>query len=330
MPSNASRRTILAACTAIATSTVGGCLEALTGRSESDSSRKLTLRLSHRDGSLRERHVVDLDETRIPWDEAAFAAALDGESYTTTTRKPFFASDRPKYVKHDGTYYELGSVVVNEATHVHPVLRLETVGRTSEMNSVPDHVSRSELPEEDRQAVHVAYMAARARGNEGGVPWGLVERGGYVYRNEDAVENSRLLGDSGPSHVEYRDRIYAVEVTREEFREPVYRATVEPVAENETAVETILRARLVDAYVDRGDLSAEAQSVLRKARRDGGYAESHPYSAPFETVLRELDRRAYLDGNVESDAGVAPNERRLVRYDGRYFDYRLEFGEADA
>lgn len=330
MPSNASRRTILAASAAIATSTVGGCLEGLTDRSGSDSSRKLTLRLSPRDGPLRDRHVVDLDETRIQWDEEAFAAALDGESYTTTNRKPFFAGDRPKYAKHDGTYYELGSVVVDEATRVHPVLRLETVGRTSEMDSVPDHVPRSELPEADRRAVHVAYMAARARGNEGGVPWGLVERGGYVYRNGDAVESSQLLGDSGPSHVEYRDRIYAIEVTREEFREPVYRATVEPVAESEAAVEAILRARLVDAYVDRSDLPAEARSILREAQRDGGYAESHPYSAAFETVLRALDRRPYLDGNIESDAGVAPNERRLVRYDDRYFEYRLEFGEADA
>lgn len=326
MPSNASRRTVLAASAAIAASTVGGCLETLTG--ESNSSRTLTLRLSSWDGSLRDRYVADLDETRMLWDEEAFAATLDGEQYTTTYREPFFARDQPKYTEHDGTYYELGSVVVDETIHTHPLLRLETVGRTSEMDSIPDHVSQSELPEGDRRAVQIAYMAARARGNEGGVPWGLVERDGYVYRDEEAVQDSSLLGDSGPSHVEYRDRIYAVEVTREEFREPVYRATVEPVTDDETDMETILRARLVDADIERNSLSAEAQSVLREAQHDG-YGESHPYSSAFETVLQKLDEWAYIDGNVEKDGSVTPREQSIVRYDDRYFDYRLEFTDAD-
>lgn len=328
MPSNASRRTVLAASAAIATTTVGGCLETISG--ESNSSRELTLLLSDLDGPLRDRYVADLDETRAPWDEEAFAAALDGEQYTTTFREPFGAREHPKYAERDGTYYELGSVVVGEAINSRPVLRLETVGRASEMDSVPDHVPQSELPEGDRRAVRIAYMAARARGNEGGVPWGLVERGGYVYRDEDAVADSSLLGDSGPTHVGYRDKIYAVEVTREEFREPVYRATVEPVAESETAIEAVLRARLLDADVERSSLSTEARSILREAQRDGGYSESHPFSAAFETVLEELDRRAYLDGNVEKDAGVTTRERKLVRYDGRYFDCRLEFTGADA
>lgn len=326
MPSNASRRTVLAASAAIATSTIGGCLETFTD--ESNSSQRLTLRLSARDGSLRDRYVVDLDETRLPWDEEAFAATLDGEQYTTTYHEPFVARDEPKYAERDGTYYELGSVVVDEVTHTHPLLRLETVGRTSEIDSVPNHVSQSELPEGDRRAVQVAYMAARARGNEGGVPWGLAERDGYVYRDEEAVENSSLLGDSEPSHVEYRDRIYAVEVVREEFREPVYRATVEPVADDETVMETILRARLVGADIERNSLSAEARSVLREAQHDG-YGESHPYSAAFETVLQKLDRWAYIDGNVENDASATPRERSIVRYDDRYFDYRLEFTDAD-
>jgi len=324
--SGTSRRAVLAASAGVAVTAAGGCLERIRGATSS--SRDLALFLSARDGSLRERHVEDLDETRIPWDEEAFSAALAGETYTTTYREPFYARDEPTYARHDGTYYELGSVVVDEVTHTHPVVRLATVGRTDQLDSVPDHVAHSELPQTDRRAVQIAYMAARARGNEGGVPWDLVERGGYVYRDPDDVEASRLLDESGPSHVAFRDRIYAVEVTHERFHEPVYRPTVEPVADSEDAMEEILRARLVDAHVDRESLSEDARSVLLDARRDEGYAESHPYSDAFETVLRQLGERAYVDGDVRNDAIETGVTRKLLRYDGRYFDYRLEFDES--
>lgn len=328
MPSNPSRRGFLAASATFAAATTSGCLDSVIG-GRSNSTRKLTLWLMREDGPLRDRYVRDLAQTRTPWDEAAFEAALNDEPYTMTYREPFFARDEPAYAKRDGTYYELGSVVVDEVTVTRPVLRLYTVGRASELDSVPEYTAKSKLPKSDQRAVHIAYMAARARGNEGGVPWGLVQRGGFVYRDENASEDSAILGDSGPSHVEYRDKIYRVEVTPEEFHDPVYRPTVEPVAQNESAMEAILRARLVDAYLDRNDLSKEGRSVLREAQRDGGYSESHPFSDAFETVLQRLHQRAYVDGNVESDATRAVADRELVSYDGEYFEYRLEFSGAD-
>lgn len=209
-------------------------------------------------------------------------------------------------------------------TVTHPVLRLSGVGRAAD-SSTPEGVAAAELPAGDERAVRVAYLAARARGNDGGAPWGLVQRGGYVYRDDDAIGESVLLADSStPDHVVYRDRVYSVDVSREQFHEPVYRATVEPVAETPERMEAILRARLVDARLARDDLSPAAREVVRTARREG-YAESHPYSTGYREVLRALHGRAYLDGNIRKDAGVDDEGRRMLRYDGTYYDYRLRF-----
>jgi hypothetical protein len=236
--------------------------------------------------------------------------------------------------------------VVDEAETTRPVLRLFEADTDSDDEPGTDGdganaaetdeaernqtVETEQLPEVDATAVRIAHLAARARDNPGGVPWGLVQRGGYVYRDDARVDESELLADDGPSHVRYRHRRYAVDVSRERFHEPVYRATVEPVADSPGRMEAILRAKFVDARISSDGLSPDARDVLRRARSDG-YRESHPYSGAFESVLREAHRRAYLDGNVEKDAGVDRSGRRLLRYDGVYYDYRLRFvsGESD-
>ncbi|MFB6160071.1 MAG: hypothetical protein ABEJ61_02730 [Haloferacaceae archaeon] len=321
-----SRRRFLAGGLATAMAASAGCLDAIggNGAGSDDAERTLVLTLSRVGESLRESFVVDLAETRLDVDDRAFAATLDGEEYTTRYRRPFGSHpEDPTYTRHEGTYYRLGSVVVDEAAVTHPVLRLAAVGRPDDPDA-PDGVGVDELPEGDQRAARVAYFAARARGDEGGAPWGLVQRGGYVYRDEAAVEDSALLADDGPDHVVVRDRVYEVAVARERFHEPVYRATVEPVAERPERMEAILRAQFVDARVGRDDLSSDARSVLDEARA-GSYGESHPYSAGFRAVLRALHKRAYLDGNVRKDAGVVDEGRRMLRYDGVYYDYRLDF-----
>ena len=324
--SRPSRRTFLSAGLVTAVAATSGCLDAFGDEGVlgggDDGAPTLALELSREEGSLRDQHVVDLSETRIEWDEAAFEAALAGETYTTQHRKPFFDSpEDPVYTRHEGTYYRLGSVVVDEATATRPVLRLSEVGEAGAPD-VPDAVAAAALPDADEHAVQVAHMAARARGNQGGVPWGLVQRGGYVYRGQEAVEASRLLASDGPEHVTYRETVYAVSVVRERFHEPVYRATVEPVAETPERMEAILRATFVDARLSREELSRDERDVLTRART-GGYSESHPYSAAYRSVLRALHERAFVDGDVESDALPDDAGRGVVRYDGAYHDYWL-------
>ncbi|MFB6077728.1 MAG: hypothetical protein ABEJ80_01960 [Halarchaeum sp.] len=317
MPSTRLSRRGLLAAGASATAALAGC----NALRDDDHGRRLRLSLVDGDDTLRESRVARLNETRNPDDEAALDAALAGENYTTRLRKPFGGDDGTGYAERNGTYYALDSVVVGESTVTRPVLRL----RETESDA-PDAVAAASLPAVDRDALHVAWLAARARGTVGGYPVGIVERGGYVYRGD--VKGSRLLDGDAPDAVAYRNETYAVETSRERFREPVYRANAERVADSPAGVESVLRARFLDAAVARESLSERARAILRTARRSGGYEETRPYSDAYAEVLRALDARPYLDGNVEKDAGVHTGVR-LVRYDDRYYRCRLRFLGSD-
>jgi hypothetical protein len=335
-----SRRRILTGGLAVAAGAVAGCLDgSVTGGPADDGDgddRVLSLTLDDAGETLRDGAVVDPADAGPRWDEAAFAAARDGERYTAQYRKPFpSATDEPTYAVHEGTYYRLDSVVVDEAAATRPVLRLFGVdggdageesdaAADSDAGDGADAVEREALPEGDRRAVEIAHFSARARGNSGGVPVGLVERGGYVYRDEGAVDASELLAPDGPDRVAYRDTVYRVEVARERFYEPVYRAVAEPVAESPERMEAILRAHTVGARLGEDDLSADAREVIEAARY-GGYEESHPYSGGYAEVIRAFHERPYLDGNVRKDAAWTESGSERIRYEERYYDYRLRF-----
>jgi hypothetical protein len=332
--SNPSRRRVLAGGLVAAAGAVAGCLDGSLTAGPADGTdgddQVLALTLDDAGETLRDTGVVDPAETDPRWDEAAFAAARAGERYTVQYRRPLpSAADDPAYAVHDGTYYRLDSIVVDEAEATRPVLRLfETDGSDADGNGTDaedgDAVESEALPGGDRRAVRIAHFSARARGNPGGVPVGLVERGGYVYRDDGAIAASELLAPDGPDRVAHRDIVYRVEVARERFHEPVYRAVAEPVAESPERMEAILRARTVGARIESGDLSADARAVIEAARR-GGYEESHPYSDGYAEVLRAFRERPYLDGNVRKDAAWTESGSERVRYEGRYYDYRLLF-----
>lgn len=298
-----------------------GCLSSHDKIVAGNSETELTLSLSRVDGSLRDTYVHEYDNPADHWDQQALTAALNDERYTTQLRKPFFASpEDPAWVVRDGSYYQLGSIFVDEVTETHPVLRLfETEDAAA--NSVTGSED-GELPESDQRAVHIAHMAARARGNEGGYPSELLQRGGYVYRSQAAREESNLLAESGPDYVTYRGTTYAVAVTHEQFHEAVYRPTAEPVAEDPDQIEVILRAALVGARVSPDDLSSETQRIITEADA-GGYSETHPFSEAYEELLRAIDKRPYIDGNIRKDAGVRTDEKEMIQYEGAYYRYFL-------
>lgn len=332
---NPSRRRVLAGGIVAAAGAVAGCLDgSVAAGPENGDGDDDVLRLTLDDvgETLRDEALIDFAAAGPRWDEAAFAAARDGERYTTQHRKPFpDGDDTPTYAVHEGTYYRLDSVVVDEAEATRPVLRLfETADGEgdgdsgSDADGETDAVEAETLLEGDRGAVKIAHMSARARGNSGGVPVGLVERGGYVYRDPDAIAASELLAADGPERVTYRDIAYRVEVTRERFYESVYRAVAEPVASSPERMEAILRAHTVGARLDDADLSTDARDVIEAARR-GGYEESHPYSDGYAELLRAFHERPYIDGNVRKDAAWTESGSERVRYEDRYYDYRLRF-----
>lgn len=324
MPSTSvSRRRVLAACTPVAGGFLGGCSDGLRS-GEASSGSTLHLRLHAIGRSLVERHVTDLAETDVEWDEDAFQAALDGSDYTLQYRRPFPVRNRdePAYTLHEGTYYELDSVIVGEARVSRPILRLYGVGRQDGSDDLPAFTPHDELPPVDQRAVQIAHLATRARGNEGGMPVGLVERGGYAYRSEERANRSRLLTDSGPAHVGYRDAVYRVERSNETFFEPIYRPDIDPVAESEAEMEAVLRAAFVESRIDPDSLTQEERRIVRRARGNG-YDESHPFSDPYVSLLEALDRRAFIDGNVEKDAGVERDRSPVLEYGAEYYEYFL-------
>lgn len=276
----------------------------------------LGLSLSRQEGSLRERFVKNPAATPRRWSLEAFESTVNGTTYTTQYRKPFYSTpEDPVYAERDGTYYQLDSVIIDEVTTTRRILRL------FESETTGEPVDASQLPIGDRRALGIAI---RARNNNGGAPSIYGQRGGYVYRDEEAIDASQLLTSHGPEYVAYRRQVYRVETTVEEFHEPVYRATAEPVAESAEEMETVLRAQYVDARFSRADRSSAAAEILRTAQ-NGEYAESHPYSSGFTEVLRALHKLAYLDGNIENDADVADTARQMLLYNEVYYEFRLGF-----
>ena len=332
-----SRRRFLAGAVAGGVGAVAGCLG--TGGDGGDpggDGPELGLSLSRIDGPLRDRYVRDRDDPPEGWDEAALDAALADERYATRGRKPFFAGpDDPTYALDGETYYELGSVVVDEAAETYPVLRLFAVDGGSGSaggdgtESAVDGGEDGSLPDADKRAVQIAHFAARARGNVGGYPVGLVQRGGYAYRSETARADSALLAEDGPDRVSYRDTTYRVETERERFREAVHRPTAEAITESPERMEAVLRARLVGPRIASDGLSDEADRILRRAVGDE-YGETHPYSDAYVELLRALHARPYIDGNVRKDAGVGEGREEMIRYGDDYYERYLRITGAES
>lgn len=317
-----SRRQLLATGLAAGVTASAGCLGFRKDTGGGETKIVFTLSLARIDGPLRNRYVHEAADPDPRWDEQALEAARNGKTYRTAYRKPFFArSDDPAYVRHAEAYYQLRSVIVDEVTRTHPVLRLF---EAEDPTATPVDGSREgTLPESDRRAVYRGHLAARARGNQGGFPSGLVERGGYVYRTESGRTESVLLAAEGPDYVTYRGTAYEVQITHEQFHEPVYRPTAEPVAEEPEQMESILRATFVDARVSQGTLSTEARRIITKAEAND-YTETYPFSDAYEELLRVLEKRAFIDGSIENDAGLRSTRKELMQYDDAYYEHSLQ------
>jgi hypothetical protein len=317
-----SRRQLLAGGLAAGLTASTGCLGLGSDTAHEEAGPELTLSLRRVDGPLRNRYVHDRESIDPRWDEQALEAAINDEQYTTEYRKPFFATpDDPAYFHQEGTYYQLRSVIVDEVTETHPVLRLfEADGTTS---TPVDGSREGTLPEADRRAVYRGHLAARARGNTGGFPSGLVERGGYVYRRDAARNESVLLAEDGPNYVSYRGIRYEVRVTQEQFHEPIYRPTAEPVATDPERMESILRVTFVGARTSQTELSSEARQIIAKAEPTD-YSETYPLSDAYEELLRALEKRAYIDGNIRNDAELRATRNELIQYEDRYYEHSLQ------
>jgi hypothetical protein len=132
------RREFLGAGAAAALPSLSGCLDTIGGGDGND--RRLQLVLAEASTPLRSGYLLGFAETERPRDGEAFEAALADGTDTTQHRAPFGSRpDDPKYVRHEGTYYRLGSVVMNERAVTHPVVRLSPVADAG-ASDAPDAV----------------------------------------------------------------------------------------------------------------------------------------------------------------------------------------------
>ncbi|MFC4550425.1 MULTISPECIES: hypothetical protein [Halorussus] len=91
-----------------------------------------------------------------------------------------------------------------------------------------------------------------------------------------------------------------------------------------------LQAVLLDSQLNRENLSSKEREIILHARGDS-YRESHPYSSAFKSILKQLDKWAYLDGNITKDGlAESDSQHRLLQYDDRYYRYTLRFDSEQA
>lgn len=99
------------------------------------------------------------------------------------------------------------------------------------------------------------------------------------------------------------------------------------------ALHSLSRRQFLSASVLAGTAAASGCLGLGGRSADGG--ELHFHLGEPASTLRDRfvddpddtrpswDERAYIDGDVENDAGVDDMRRRFLRYDGTYHPYWL-------
>lgn len=112
------------------------------------------------------------------------------------------------------------------------------------------------------------------------------------------------------------------------MRRVLHQPDVEPVTESDARLERILEAQLVDARLNPNSLTQAERRIVQQAQHDG-YEASHPFPKELDSLLRKLDERAYIDGNISKDALVDADDRSVLKYGREYFDYRLRLVPGD-
>lgn len=264
----------------------------------------------------------DRDDPRSAVGREAWQAVTSGDRYTTYGYEPVPEG----YTEREGSYYHVDAFVTGSQRMRRPFLRLEWLGRVDELESVPEHVEKDDLPEIDQGAVMSGYFAARSRELGGRPPRGLTEDGGYVYRHLDRAE-SELAPNPEHDHVRVQDTILEVSVRRRWLVEPAYTATATEVATSREAFLEIADAKLVTARIDQGSLSEDARDLFERAEAPDGLTRETPLEDPFRALLRALDLEVFLDVSRDDAASRATN-RNYLQYGDDYYEYALYVNEA--
>ncbi|WP_096389861.1 hypothetical protein [Halopenitus persicus] len=301
----ATRRRALQLVGATTTAALAGCSMPEVFDSESTAT-EYTLRVDRISTTPIEHALYDPDDSPLFGDPArtAIAAILPEGRHMTLGYTPLPA-DAYLHDERTDTYHQVKRVVTGRRRRERTLVRLTPVSNADSGSPGTDASSGSgsgaapepdedplvieTLDRPDERVLTILYSHHVTDG--AGASSELLRGDAYVLRRP-AERNGRLAagdldGRTVAIDAESR-RTYRIDLRSETLREPEHVVTAVRVADSPAAFREVVLETRVDAEIDRGRLSADADDLLDRAIARGEYTETAPRSDAFRTLLAAL------------------------------------------
>lgn len=236
--------------------------------------------------------------------EPLLRGAMDGPVEVTSYGGDPFRDGA--YVRLDGSYYRTGVTVADLEEVPARLLALDwEKGREAPANA--DVIAYEELPESDRDALHLAVYGPQYERDEG-LPSEGMSVGEFPAPYPDGIEDSALV-DAGETWVRWSGRDYRVVIEGEATAtRRTYRVSLEEVADDG---ETFREHVAAEHMLELDDLT-DAEREILAAAVDDRYEECKPVSEALERLRSRLDDDAELPHPADGSWYVAADGDRLV------------------
>jgi len=288
---------------------VAGC-SAADPFGDDDAAPEYTLTVDSVDASPVEHALYEPDDDALFGDpaRAALDAILPDGRYTTYGYEPL---PNDAYVTHEGTYYQLATVVTGRRAMDRTLVRLDPVPD----EQVPeDAVLIDSLNRPSARALKILHSYTRTDGETSTAD--LLRGDAYVLRRPAERESRLATGELDGRVVTMTEGgawAYRVRVARERIVETAQTALAIEVADSREGFREVVFGSRIDAELAPESLSAAVRDRLDRAIARETYAETAPLSEPFDILLDRLGLGA---------VDTASTGNRMW-YDGRLYRYAL-------
>lgn len=302
-----SRRRVLQLTGTVPLVTLTGCTSSVFG--SSGNQPEYTLNIDTIEASPVEHALYEPSDDDLFGQPAqtALEEILPTGRYTTYGYTPL---PDDAYAEHDGTYYQMETVVTGRKDVKRTVVQVSPV---KEENIPDDAILIDSLKRPSARVLKILHAYTRSDGKTSTAD--LLHGDAYVLRRP-TERNSRLAtGDLNGRVVTMTESgvwAYRVHVTQDVITEPAYTAMAIPIAESREAFREVVFGSRIDSELSPENVSQKAQRILEEAIEKGQYAETVPLSTGFETILDLLNVN-------DSDSQVVNG--RLLWYDDGYYRY---------
>lgn len=259
------------------------------------------------------RYEADTDGLFGRSAQNALADVLPDGRHTTYGFRPV---PDDAYVEHDGTYFQLATVVTGRKEMERTLVRVDPVAR----DDVPaDALLVEGLDRPVARVVKILHANTQSGGRTGGST--LLRGDAYVVRRPAEREGRLGSGALDGRVVTMTDSgafAYRLAVTRERITETAYTTLAVEVASSREQFREVVFGSRIDAELAPADLSPDTRECLTSAISRDEYSETEPLSDGYVALLSALGLRGV-------DAAV--NGKRLW-YDGEYYRYGLYVNDA--